>query len=91
MLNTIARSKKINYDLEADLYLELIDTNEPNGLKSPKINDNDDTLSVDSLLIVSSQLEDCNFKAQFFVTRSSFYVNIFLLNHEIYNSLLQYF
>ncbi|XP_050542144.1 uncharacterized protein LOC126905975 isoform X2 [Daktulosphaira vitifoliae] len=74
LLNTIAHSKKINYDLEADLCLKLFETDRSNSKILPEFNDNDDTISIDSLVFVSSQLEECNFKAQFFVSRSSFYI-----------------
>lgn len=94
MLNTVLQAKKINIQFEVDLALACSSVN--NTQTSSKclqaediINERPDSalMSIDSLLLQSTHLEDSNFKNQFFVTKCSFQVNYCqqLLINSVFN------
>ncbi|XP_050422987.1 uncharacterized protein LOC126834838 [Adelges cooleyi] len=79
LLNTVAHAKAINFNFEAELLLESLNDKDDRTVEIVDDEHQDDSKEDDGLLpmtAVSSQLEDSNFKSQYFVSRSSFYIII---------------
>lgn len=82
LLNTVLQAKTINIQFEVDLALACSSVNDTQTSfkclqAENKKNERPDSalMSIDSLLLQSTHLEDSNFKNQFFVTKCSFQVN----------------
>lgn len=82
MLNTVLQAKTINIQFEVGLALACSSVNNTQTSSmclqaEDKKNERPDSalMSIDSLLLQSTHLEDSNFKNQFFVTKCSFQVN----------------
>lgn len=78
----LLHAKVLNTQLEGDFGLTCLGMHNGEIQYKPLHDDDEDNdksslpaMSISPLILQSSQLEDSNFKDQFFVTRSSFQVN----------------